>query len=77
MQEEIISNGDKTMIKIYEVRTGLSSQDFDDKGEAIAAVEAHGSGSVATFIRGFDGRDRSCALQSFDDGAWKGVDISR
>jgi len=29
MREEIISNGDKTMIKIYEVRTGLSSQDFD------------------------------------------------
>jgi len=77
MREEIISNGDMTVIKIYEVHTGLSSQDFDDKGEAIAAVEAHGSGSIVTFIRGFDDHDRSCALQSFDDGAWKGVDISR
>lgn len=62
-------------MKIFEAHTGIDSADFASETEARATVEAHGSGHVVTFIRGYDGRDRSCAMNVFKDGAWSGVYI--
>lgn len=65
------------MTRIYEAHIGMKREDFDDETKARASVEANGSGYVVTYIRGFDGRDRSCAMNVFKEGAWSGVDISR
>jgi len=60
---------------IYEAHTGAKTTDYTSQAEARTAVEAHGSGYVVTFVRGYDGRDRSCAMNVFKDGAWDGVYI--
>lgn len=60
---------------IYEAHVGLKATDFDDEAAARKSVEAHGSGYVVTFVRGFDNRDRSSAMNVFKDGAWNGVNI--
>lgn len=63
------------MEKIFEAHTGLRANDFSVESEARAAVEAHGSGYVVTFVRTPWG-DKSSGMQTFDNGAWRGVDIS-
>jgi hypothetical protein len=60
---------------IYEAHAGSKVADHAVEAEARAAVEAHGSGYVVTFVRGYDGRDRSCAMNVFKNGAWDGVYI--
>jgi hypothetical protein len=62
-------------MKIYEAHAGSTATDYASETEARAAVEANGSGYVVTFVRGYDGRDRSCAMNVFKDGAWDGVYI--
>ena len=62
-------------MKIYEATAGLNSTDHASEAEARAAVEAHGSGRVVTFIRDYTGYDRSCAMNVYKDGAWDGVYI--
>lgn len=62
---------------IYETHTGLAVHDFTDLDEARAAVEAHKSGYIVKFVTWPDGQQKSCAMQSYSDGAWRGVDISR
>ena len=64
------------MIKIYEAHTGLTANDHNNIEDAVAAVEAHGSGYVVTFIKTPHG-DKSAAMRSYQGGAWHGVDISR
>ena len=63
------------MTAIYEANYAAKKIDFADEGEARGAVEAHGSGYVVKFIRGYDGKDRSCKMDTFEDGAWNGVNI--
>jgi hypothetical protein len=63
------------MEKIYEVHwlDGVHSrvQDFDDEVKARGHIELQPNGGhYATFVRGFDGRDRSIDLWSFH-GEWK------
>lgn len=70
-----LEGGEKMQV-IYEVHTGLDRNDYADENEARAAVEAKGSGYYVKFVRGYDGRDRSCGMTVFEDGAWRGVDIS-
>lgn len=65
------------MQAIYEANVFPAREDFDTIEEAKAFVEAKGSGHVTKFIRGFDGKDRSCALITFDGKNWNGVDITR
>jgi type IV secretory pathway ATPase VirB11/archaellum biosynthesis ATPase len=66
------------MTKIFEARSMNRVEDFSTIEEAKVWIEGRGFGSVTTFIRGFDGRDRSCALITLNaDGAWRGIDISR
>ena len=65
------------MQRIFEAQTYPTTADYSSEVEAREAVEKHGSGYVVTYIRGFDGRDRSCAMNVWKDGAWHGVDISR
>jgi hypothetical protein len=60
---------------IYEANCSLKKQDFDSEQDARAAVEANGSGYVVTFVRGYDGRDRSAAMSKFENGSWKGINI--
>lgn len=66
------------MKQIYEVRLApdWTAKDYANEQEALDAVERAGSGRITTFVRDFDGRDRSCALRVFD-GAWRSVDISQ
>lgn len=63
------------MQTIYEAHTGLKREDHDTAEAAVAAIEAHGSGYYVKFVRGYDGRDRSCGMTVFENGAWRGVDI--
>ena len=65
------------MTRIYEVRSMNILEDFESEAEARAFVERRGVGHVTTFIRDFDGRERSCALNVYENGVWRGVDISR
>jgi hypothetical protein len=66
------------MLTIYEAHRGLERQDFETIEAGKHWVEAHGSGYVVTFHRGFDGKDRSGAMVSYQGhGVWQGVDISR
>jgi hypothetical protein len=63
------------MEKIYEVHwlDGVHSRvkDFDDEVKARSHIELQSNGGhYATFVRGFDGRDRSIDLWSFH-GEWK------
>lgn len=60
---------------IYEAHTGLNREDFADQAEARRTVENHGSGYIVTFVRGYDKRDRSCAMNVWRDSKWQGVDI--
>ena len=55
----------------YQVSSGMYQEDFDTLAEAKAAVEGLGFGRVVKFINA-----RSCAMQVFSDGIWRGVDIS-
>jgi hypothetical protein len=57
-------------------RYGKIDRDFDTIEEAKAAIEAIGDGRVVTFVRGFDGKDRSCAMVSYDGQKWTGHDIN-
>jgi len=75
MRHQPSTKGNANMT-IYEAHIGLDSADFAIETEARAAVETHGSGYVVKFIRDYTGRDRSCAMNVFKDGAWDGVDIS-
>lgn len=64
------------MEKIYNAkRYGKIDEDFKTIEEAKAAIEAIGDGSVVTFVRGFDGRDRSAALIAYDGKEWKECNI--
>jgi hypothetical protein len=67
------------MKAIYEARSNGTTVDFDTEAEAIEWIESCGFGQIVTFIRDFDGRERSCKLECFDssEGGWRGVDISR
>jgi len=64
------------MKMVYEAHTGLKTKDYYHEQDARAAVEAHGGGKVVTFAVTSLG-DKSCALNVYRDGAWRGVDISR
>jgi hypothetical protein len=69
------TTGDFQMRTIYEAHYGRNNvQDFDSEADARKIVEENNSGYVVTFVRGFDGRDRSCAMHKFD-GEWKGINI--
>ena len=61
--------------RIYEAHVFPRVRDYDNEAEARAWVEENGQGHIVTFIRDYDGRDRSCALNKFEDGEWKGVNI--
>lgn len=65
------------MKTIYEARITPTWQprDFDDKAEAEAFVEAAGAGRIVTFVRDYDGRDRSCAMVTYEAGSWTGHEI--
>jgi hypothetical protein len=67
------------MEQIFEANThnakGFHKEDFTTEAEARSFVEANGSGHVTTFVRGFDGRERSCALNKFEAGVWVGCNI--
>lgn len=65
------------MTVIYEARSMNIVEDYANEEEAVAFVERRGAGSITTFIRGSDGRDRSCRLIRYTDGEWIGIDISR
>ena len=62
---------------IFEAHVGMTVRDFDSETEARIWVENNGHGYVVKFVRGFDGRDRSCAMTTFKNDEWQGVDISR
>lgn len=64
------------MQKIYEARSMNRVEDFATIEEAKAFIEGRGVGSVTTFVRDFDGRDRSAALDVFSDGEWRAVSIA-
>lgn len=63
------------MQAIYETTIRADVTDYASESEAREAVEAAGEGRVVTFIRDYDGRERSCAMSVFRDGAWRGVNI--
>lgn len=50
-------------------------KDFTDEIEARKFVEAVGEGRVVTFVRGFDGRERSAAMSKYENGTWNGINI--
>jgi hypothetical protein len=59
----------------YDFGRNYHRVDCDDESIARKLVEDNESGHVTTFVRGFDGRDRSCALHRFEDGRWVAVNI--
>lgn len=63
------------MRTIYEATSYPAKRDFDDEIEARKFVEDRGKGRVVTFVRGYDGKDRSAAMSVYENGAWKGVEI--
>jgi hypothetical protein len=68
------------MEKLYEVTIvrpnyKFERTDYTDIKEAFAAVEAAGTGRVVSFVRDFDGRERSCAMAVYENGAWRNVSI--
>jgi hypothetical protein len=63
------------MNKIYEVHIGMQVDDLLNEQEARRKVEEAEHGYIVTFVRGFDNRDRSCAINVYDNGAWRGVNI--
>lgn len=62
---------------IYEATAHPFRIDFDSKEEAMQYVEKQGEGRVVTFVKGYDGRERSSAMIVFKHGQWHGVDIDR
>lgn len=61
---------------IYEVNCFPAPRlDVADKFEARRIVEEKGEGRIVTFVKGFDGRDRSAAMEVYENGAWRGVNI--
>ena len=71
-----VKQQEKIMRKIFETHAAGKVRDFDTEAEARQEVEKHGIGFFVTFIRGFDGRDRSCAMETYSEGAWRQRDIS-
>lgn len=65
------------MVTIYEAHAAYPTptRDFDDEDEARRYVEAAGEGYVVTFVRGFDGCDRSAAMSKYENSAWRGLSI--
>lgn len=68
------------MERIYETTTVIdgkvTTQDFYYEAHARGEVERAGAGRVVLFIRDFDKRDRSAKMDVFENGAWRGVNIS-
>lgn len=52
-----------------------TKQDFNIEIDARKWVEESGAGRVVTFIKGFDGCERSCAMDAFRNGIWENVNI--
>lgn len=65
------------MERIFEANAyPLPRQDFADEAEARRFVEANtNDGTVVTFVRDFDGRDRSCAMWRWKAGSWNQCNI--
>jgi hypothetical protein len=58
------------MQKVYEANYGLKKVDFENEADARKAVEANGSGYVVNFYN-----NRSGAMNVYENGAWRGVNI--
>ncbi len=69
------------MTTIYGAQTKSGSDDFISEESAMMAVEEAGAGSVTTFYveKNFMGGDvaRSGKHIVYENGAWRGIDISR
>ena len=70
------------MTIVYEARANLKCTEHETKDAAQKIVEAHGVGSVVTWavhanLPGLkpDRVYKSCALDVFEDGVWRGVYI--
>lgn len=65
---------------IFEAHLGMARRDFSDEAQARQAVETRGSGSVVTYVRHevfpCGHKDSSCAISVYEDGKWRGIDIS-
>lgn len=59
----------------YEATAYPKKFDFANIADAKRFVESEGEGRVVTFVKGFDGRERSAAMIVFRNGAWDGVNI--
>jgi hypothetical protein len=60
---------------IFEATVGPRTEDFAGLGEAKRWVERASHGRVVTFVKDFDGRERSCAMEVYENGVWRGVNI--
>lgn len=64
------------MTVIYEATAyPTPARDFADLADARAFIEEKGEGRIVTFVRDFDGRDRSAGMEVYKEGMWTGVNI--
>jgi hypothetical protein len=78
----IIYTGTRTHAPTADRGYWQEEQDFETKEEAIAYVDAVGSGNVITWAEYHnlpgclpEMRRSSCALDACNDGVWKGINI--